>query len=269
MVPLETARVRYPDHVPCDACFPGRRLPVAGQTAAKTERFIELLARASRELWADNRDAMNSPDLVPTKNEIDPGDVELFFDAVEAGLIDVHRDGRFNTVDRPTEKGRWALLSRSKGGGWYNAEYLPQIAGYTDAILRLGFPRERVLFELPSKALQLDLAILDDAGRVVVLGEAKRDAAARVRLQAAVIRRFGDNAPDDTSKKRGDEARQLAWRLWHVRPACCWFIGPGHRVASPCEFVPLRFGPARPLPSARDLGLDHKPPSQMDPPDLR
>jgi hypothetical protein len=35
--------------------------------------------------------------------------------------------------------------------------------------LNLGYPEERVLFELPAQSLQLDLAILDDHERVIVV----------------------------------------------------------------------------------------------------
>lgn len=194
-------------------------------------RFTGLLERASVELLHDNPGAMATAALLPTPNVIDRGDVELFFEAVDAGLIEITRGGRFNTQDRPTPKGRWGLLSRSKKGGWYNAEYLPQIASYADAVLRLGYPSERVLFELPTKALQLDLAVLDDDGNVVVLGEAKRDNAMFPKLLASIEERFRNGPPSPGSKKRGDEPRQLAWRLWSVRPAHLWLIGPGQRTA--------------------------------------
>lgn len=70
-------------------------------------------------------------------------------------LINPHSAGRFNTQDRPTPDGRWGILSRSKAGGWFNAEYLPQLAAYVEATLELGYPSPRVLFELPAQSLQL------------------------------------------------------------------------------------------------------------------
>lgn len=78
------------------------------------------------------------------------------------------------------------------------------------------------MFELPSSALQLDLAILDDQGQVVVLGEAKRESGMLPKLVTAAVERFALAAPGADSKKRGDEVRQLAWRVWtrrgHVVP---------------------------------------------------
>ena len=156
--------------------------------------FIELLERSSAELYAEHPDLMDTGGLIPTPNEIHEDDVALFDEGRDAGLITVLRGGRFNTLARPIPGGHWGLLSRSRQGGWYNAEYLPQIAAYVDAILHLGYPAGRVLFELPGSALQLDLAILDDSGRVVVLGEAKRDTAMLENLRTKVERRYAGAA---------------------------------------------------------------------------
>jgi len=234
------------------------------------EGFIELLATSSRELYADHPDLMQSGDLLPTPNEIHVEDVALFNQGRETGLITVLRGGRFNTLDRPTPTGHWGLLSRSRKGGWYNAEYLPQLAAYVDAVLNLGYPSGRELFELPGSALQLDLAILDDAGRVVVLGEAKRDVAMLQTLKTTVFTRYSAAPPEMTTAK--DEARQLAWRIWTVKPTYTWLIGPNLRTAyltttGPLQLVPTDDGR---LPAAGAVGLDHEPPvTQTPPPDLR
>jgi len=232
------------------------------------ERFVGLLEGRSAELHADNPGAMATGALIPTANLIDPGDVELFFRGVDARLITVLRGGKFNTWDRPMPSGHWSLLSRSKEGGWYNAEYLPQLAAYVEAVLDLGYPKERVLFELPPAGLQLDLAILDDGGRVVVLGEAKRGSAMLDRLRQAVLDRYGAQAPGPETRRRGDEARQLAWRLWTVRPALLWLIGPGDRRADRCSYDPLRLEPIAGMPPASQLGLDHRPARPLGVPDL-
>ena len=88
------------------------------------------------------------------------------------------------------------------------------------------------------------------------------------KLAGAVIQRFGNVAPDDSSKRRGDEARQLAWRLWTVRPAYAWLIAPGERPAFACQFSPLRLVRTSALPSAADMDLDHAPPGLLPPPFL-
>lgn len=231
-------------------------------------QFEQLLFEASAALYAANHEVMDSGGLLPTTNVVDPGDVALFFRGVDAGLVDLRPDGRFNTADRPTAVGRWALLSRSRRGGWFNAEYLPQLAAYIEAILDLGYPRERVLFELPAQSLQLDLAILDDQERVVVLGEAKRSTSALAPLARGVVSRFFESAPSEASKRRGDEQRQLAWRLWTVAPQFTWLIGPGHREAFRTRVSPLRLDSMPQLPHATALKLDHVPPTHLGPPTL-
>jgi hypothetical protein len=233
-----------------------------------TARFEELLARSSEALFAANPKAMGSGRLLATPNRVDAGDVALFFRGVDAGLVEVKPDGRFNTLDRPTDTGRWALLSRSAHGGWFNAEYLPQLAAYIEAILDLDYPQERVLFELPARSLQLDLAVLDDDGSVVVLGEAKRSTPALAPLAGGALQRFAEAAPTDESKRRGDEQRQLAWRLWTVEPALTWLIGPGHREAFRTTLAPLRLRSLPQLPHARQLGLAHRPPAALEPPTI-
>jgi hypothetical protein len=227
--------------------------------------FWESLQRWSAELYEDNPTKMTSGGLLPTKNAIDEGDVELFGRGVDSGLITVSRGGRFNTIDRPVAGGRWSLLSRSRSGGWYNAEYLPQIAAYVSAIMDCGFPRERVLFELPAAALQLDVAIVDDDGRAIVLGEAKRAASMLSKLVDGMVSRFGDFAPSDDSKKRGEETRQLAWRLWTTRAPYLWLIAPADRRAYECAYDPLRLNPLPSLPQATDLHLAHAPASAIVP----
>jgi hypothetical protein len=231
-------------------------------------RFRDLLEQGSAELFGDHLGAMESPTLLPTSNVIADSDLELFFRGVDAGLISLERGCRFNTLDRPKARGRWGLLSRSRHGGWYNAEYLPQLAAYIDAIDNLGYSERRVLFELPATAMQLDLAILDDAGAVVVLGEAKRAAEMLDDLRAQVEVRFASAPPSPESKHRGDEARQLAWRLWTVQPPFLWLIAPGKRVAYRCTLDPLRLVRIDGLPSAAVLHLDGSPAGMLEPPHL-
>jgi hypothetical protein len=230
------------------------------------ERFDNFLREAAGELFADNPDRMRSGQLLESSNVIDAGDVALFWLGVNRGLITLHRGARFNTRDRPKEGGRWSLLSRAVHGGWCNAEYLPQIAAYVDAIVNLGYAAERVLFELPGSALQLGLAILDDEGQVVVLGEAKRDIRMLGKLRAQVLQRFADALPSEETKKRGDEARQLAWRLWTVAPAYTWLIAPGQRDAYQSSISPLTLHPVGVLPRADEVGLALQPARQPPPP---
>jgi hypothetical protein len=231
-------------------------------------RFNDLLVRAAAELYEDHRDRMRQPDLIPTSNAIHDADLVLFFEGLDCGLIRLERGGRFNTWDQPAPGGRWGLLSRSRDGGWYNTEYLPQLAGYVELVRRLGYPAGRVLFELPPRSLQLDLAVLTDQGTVAVLGEAERDAGMLDPLTDAVRRRFSQAPPGEETRRRGDEARQLAWRLWRTRAPYLWLVGPGVRRAYRSSFDPLSLDTIPSLPTAEQLGLVNQPAAPVTPPTL-
>lgn len=235
-------------------------------TLSLQERFHSLLVQGSRELYEDNPTKMLNHELLPTRNPILDADLALFFAALDEGLIVMERGARFNTYDRPIRGGRWGLLSRSKDGGWYNAEYLPQIAAYVDAILNLGYSRDRVLFELPDKALKLDLAILDDEKRIVVLGEAKRTAPMLDKLVADVTGKYGSENPGEEGR---NESRQLAWRLWTTQARYLWLIGPDVRSAFAVDYAPLRLTALNSLPSAHDLHLGDVPGGLLSPPQIR
>lgn len=65
---------------------------------------------------------------------IDQGDVTQIYEGVERGLIQFKNQGRFDTLDRPTSRGHWSLLSFYKSQTIVNGEYIPQLAGYVELI---------------------------------------------------------------------------------------------------------------------------------------
>ena len=52
-----------------------------------TAEFERLLTDASKQLYVNNRATMRSGQLLATPNQVDTGDVELFFRGVRAGLV--------------------------------------------------------------------------------------------------------------------------------------------------------------------------------------
>lgn len=209
---------------------------------------------------------MACADVFPTAHTISDDDLRLFYLGLGSGSVTLSRGARFNTLDRPRASGRWGLLSREKTGCRYNAEYLSQLAAYVEAIHQLGYPSDRVLFELPHKALKLDLAILSDDGAVVVLGEAKRALFMLDRVLTEVQERYASVDPGEQGR---NEARQLAWRLWQTRAPYLWFIGPGERRAYRMSYSPLAFEALPSLPRAEHLGLGHRPERRLPVPTLR
>ena len=236
------------------------------EAPSPTERFKTLLKRCAQELFEDNQARMASPELFATRHVIADDDLQRFFLGLEHGCVALARGGRFNTLDRPTKTGHWGLLSREKTGCRYNAEYLPQIAAYVTAVHELGYPSERVFFELPPRALKLDLAIVRDDGTVFVLGEAKRSVSKLDAILAEVQSRYRIADPGEEGR---NEARQLAWRLWRTRARYLWLIGPAERRAYRVGYEPLEFETVPALPRANEVGLAHVPHGRLDVPMLR
>jgi hypothetical protein len=231
-----------------------------------SDQYMALLGRGAHELFEDNRHRMTRGDLLPTRHTMPIDDLRLFFLGVRRGTVTLDRGARFNTLDRPIAGGRWGLLSCESNGCRYNAEYLAQVAAYVAAVHELGYPGDRVRFELPSSALKLDLAILDDDGAIVIMGEAKRSVSMLDRIFTEVQERYRAMNPGEQGR---NEAHQLAWRLWRTGARYLWFIGPGERRAYRVSYAPLAFESLPSLPRAEEIGLAHVPTLRPALPNLR
>lgn len=193
-------------------------------------------------------------------------DAAALFRGVAQGIITWRPGGRFDTLDRPLPpRGCWWLIEKDGTCRRPCLEFIPQLAAYVELISALGYHRHRVLFDTPQVALQLDLAVLDDVSRVVVLGEVKKESRDLNRLETGLLTHRGEQP----EPKRGDEPRQLAWRLWLTRAPYLWLIGPSDLRAYEVQHDPLRLRRIDHLPRGSALGLDDGPSAMMTPPDLR
>ncbi|WP_183098637.1 hypothetical protein [Nocardioides pelophilus] len=192
-------------------------------------------------------------------------DAATLFAGVEQGLITWRPGGRFDTLDRPRPpRGRWWLIEKDGAHRRPCWEFVPQLAAYVELIIEHGYHRHRVLFDTPQSALQLDLAVLNDDGQVVVLGEAKKEARDLDRLEADLSL----HQHQQPTPRRGDEPRQLAWRLWVTRAPYLWLVAPSDRRAFKVRYDPLRFTRLEHLPQGSALGLAAGPAAMMAPPVL-
>jgi len=89
----------------------------------------------------------------------------------------------------------------------------PQLAAYVELIRDLGYHHNRVLFDTPADSGQLDLAIMGDSAAVVVLARPRGSPMDLDRLLAGLTA----HVDAEPTFRRGDEPRQLAWRLWRTR----------------------------------------------------
>lgn len=184
---------------------------------------------------------------------ITEGDAARVLDGFDHGLISWGEATHFDTLDRPRPpRGRWWLTERDGDRHRPCWEFIPQLAAYVELIDDLGYHPSRVLFDTPQSAGQLDLAVLANDGSIAVCGEAKKESRDLKKLLAGVTKYAGAE-PDFN---RGDEPRQLAWRLWRSRAPYLWLVGPSDRRAFFCSYEPLALVPLDSLPSAAMLGLD-------------
>ena len=190
-------------------------------------------------------------------------DCKTLFAGVEMGLISWRPGGRFDTLDRPIPpRGRWWLIEKDGNTRRPCWEFVPQLAAYVELIRDHGYHRNRVLFDTPQAALQLDLAVLADNGSVAILGEAKKESTDLDKLERGLLSHQGEQP----APRRGDEPRQLAWRLWITRAPFLWLVGPSDRRAYRVTYEPLELEAIDNLPGGHAMGLGSGPSTVMDPP---
>jgi hypothetical protein len=226
-------------------------------------RLLELLDRESRASSPSMPIGVYSDDLI--ERRLTDQDCDAVFAGIELGLIAWRPGGRFDTLDRPRPpRGRWWLIERDGDTRRPCWEFVPQLAAYVELIRDHEYHRSRVLFDTPQSALQLDLSVLGDDGSVVVLGEAKKEATDLNKLEIGLLA----HQVEEPEPRRGDESRQLAWRLWVTRAPYLWLIGPSDRRAYRVDYEPLALTRLEDLPVGTTLGLVDGPERVMDPPVL-
>src|SRR5215213_5923918 len=120
-------------------------------------------------------------------------DCATLFAGVEMGLIAWRPGGRFDTLDRPRPpRGRWWLIEKDGDTRRPCWEFVPQLAAYVELVRDYGYHRNRILFDTPQSALQLDLAVLADDGSVIILGEAKKESADLDKLERGLLTHQGE-----------------------------------------------------------------------------
>lgn len=208
---------------------------------AYVARMRGCASRMSREL-AEISDRNRAVRLV----ESDAASVESGF---ASGLLSVESVNRVRTVD-PYQGTAWLVEGDPAHLCW---EALPQLAAYVELIDGYRYPRAAVRFATPDSELELDLAVLDEDGRVLVLGEARAEPLLLTKLVALVPTYEGDPGwPRRGSSAR--DARTLAHRLWLTRAPYLWLVAAGARRAFRVSYGrTLTLTPVAGLPSAAEL----------------
>jgi hypothetical protein len=179
------------------------------------------------------------------------------------GRLDVHPGQPVWTAGHTEELYREFVLRPLVGGGSFLGKLSQQLRG-----------SPAVAIQLAAELMYLHLVPAAGSGRGHQRRRgrgARRSQAGRRHAGAAGPGRrpaLGDAPPGEDTKRRGDEARQLAWRLWTTRAPYLWLVGPGVRHAYRCRYDPLALQPIPSLPAADKLRLASAPTAALGPPPL-
>jgi hypothetical protein len=201
-------------------------------------------------------------ELAPLKRHHEARLVESDATLVEkgfaSGLLRLEKGRNVVTAD-PYQATAWLVEGDPAWPCW---EYLPHMAAYVHLIRDLEYPSQAVRFETPDVELRLDLAVLDDLGHVLVLGEVKVSPAQLSSLEAVLPTFEGDPAEPVPVKQGGPqgmlrEAWKLAHQLWVTRAPYLWLVAAGTRRGFAVSYAGhLVLTPMTELPTADALWPD-------------
>lgn len=136
-------------------------------------------------------------------------DAELAERGFESGLLAIEQPNRVRTAD-PYQGTAWLVEGDPAHLCW---EYLPHLAAYVELVEELGYPASAIRFETPDPELNLDLAVLDPEGKVLVLGEVKAEPRQIASLETLVPSFHGDpGKPLPLSAGGPHGATREAWK---------------------------------------------------------
>lgn len=184
-------------------------------------------------------------------------EAELVARGLDAGLLEF--EGNYLRSRDPHQHTAWLVEGDPAHLCW---EYLPHMAAYVELVLTFGYPVGAVRFETPDAEMNLDLAVVDTAGAIMVLGEVKTESRQIVSLANLLPGFVVDPGKPDPVRRGGPQgARREAWKLahqlWVSRASWLWLVASGARLAFRVEYDDgLVVSPTDTIPSATELGAD-------------
>ena len=163
------------------------------------------------------------------------------------GLLRVESSSRVRTLD-PLQASAWLVEGDPARPRW---ETLPQMAAYVE-LLRAGYPESGVRFATCDAELGLDLAAVDDDGKVLLLGVARAESLELAKLEA-LVPTFEEDDVRSALRVPGQDAQQLARQLWATRATYLWLVAAATR-----RLFRVRYGRTLTLTSVKLLPLPHE-----------
>ena len=188
---------------------------------------------------------------------LDEADAQLVAKGLDRGLI--RFVGNYLRTRDPYQHTAWLVEGDPSHLCW---EYLPHMAAYVELVLNFGYPLEAIRFETPDLEMNLDLAVVDAAGAIVVLGEVKTESR-QIKALAALLPSFvtDPGKPDPVTRGGPQGARREAWKLahqlWVSGASWLWLVASGARLTFRVEYEGgLHLSAVNTLPSAAELSAD-------------
>jgi hypothetical protein len=141
-----------------------------------------------------------------------------------SGLLFIEGVNRVRTRD-PRQVTTWLAAGDPAELNW---PALPLLAAYVDLVEDLGYPRAAVRFGTPDNELGLDLAAVDEEGKVLVLARAEPEPILLNLLEALVVTYDGDPLASARTTQDGD-AQVLAHQLRATLAPYLVLVAPGAR----------------------------------------
>src|SRR4051812_42859488 len=133
-----------------------RGWPLEGESS---RRYLQEMDRCAaylgRQLWPIK------PAYI--ERRLHESDAELVARGLDAGLLEF--EGNYLRSRDPHQHTAWLVEGDPAHLCW---EYLPHMAAYVELVRDLGYPVEAVRFETPDAEMNLDLAVVDAEGAIVV-----------------------------------------------------------------------------------------------------
>ena len=163
-----------------------------------------------------------------------------------AGLLTIESVNRVHTRD-PKQVTTWLVQGDPAELNW---TALPALAAYVELIEDLGYPRTAVRFGTPDGEFAVDLAAVDEDGKVLVLGRAEPEPILLNLLQALVVTYDGDPlTPWDGTQ--ATDAERLAHQLRATQAPYLLLVAPGTRRAFRVTYGrTIKLHPVPELPTA-------------------
>lgn len=183
-------------------------------------------------------------------------DAALVEAGLALGLLAI--EGNYLRTQDPHQATAWLVEGDPARLCW---EYLPHAAAYVELIADLGYPTGSVRFETPEREvdMSLDLVVVDDDGRPLILGEVKREASQIMRLAELLLEHHLDPGKPPSAVHGGPsglrrEAWKLAHQLWGTRAPWLWLVAAGERLVFRVRYdVGLWLEPSARLPLPDEL----------------